>query len=42
VTVATPGVAADEYFVRVQIDGAESPLDLDPASGGFGPKVTFP
>ena len=42
VTVATPGVAAGEYFIRVQIDGAESPLDLDPASSNFGPKVTLP
>ena len=24
--------AAAEYFVRIQVDGAESPLDLDPAS----------
>ena len=33
VTIATPGVAAGEYFIRMQIDGAESPLDsIRPAS----------
>ena len=42
VTVATPEVAAGEYFLRLQIDGAESPLDLDPASINFGPRVTLP
>ncbi len=30
------------YFVRVQLDGAESPLDLNPSSTTFGPRVTFP
>ncbi len=35
VTVARPGVAAGEYFIRVQSDGAESPLDLDPASSNL-------
>ena len=29
------------YFVRVSIDGAESPLNLDPSSSGFGPVVTM-
>ncbi|MGE5217820.1 MAG: DUF4255 domain-containing protein [Chloroflexota bacterium] len=42
ITVAIPGVAAGGYFVRLQIDGAESPLDLDPASSGFGPTVNLP
>jgi hypothetical protein len=42
ITVAIPGVAAGQYFVRLQIDGAESPLDLDPASANFGPTVTLP
>ncbi len=28
-----------EYFIRVAIDGAESLLDLDPTSGGYGPLV---
>jgi hypothetical protein len=36
------GVAAGPYLLRVQVDGAESLLDLDPASPGFGPRVTFP
>ena len=35
-------VTAGEYFLRMQIDGAESPLDLDPASSNFGPTVTLP
>lgn len=29
------------YFVRVTVDGAESPLDLDPTSPTFGPTVTI-
>jgi hypothetical protein len=36
------GVTAGiKYFVRVQIDGAESPLDLNPASATFGPTVAL-
>ena len=42
VTLATPDVAAGEYFIRVQIDGAASPLELDPANINFGPKVSMP
>ena len=42
VTIATPGVATGEYFVRLQIDGAASPLELDPANTAFGPRVTMP
>jgi hypothetical protein len=34
-------VPRGDYFVRVQVDGADSPLDLDPASPDFGPKVTI-
>ncbi|HJQ75173.1 MAG TPA: hypothetical protein VJ814_09815, partial [Gaiellaceae bacterium] len=34
-------LARGEYFVRVQVDGAESPLDLDPTSVDFGPRVTI-
>lgn len=30
-----------KYFIRVMIDGAESPLDLDPSSSTFGPTVTI-
>jgi hypothetical protein len=33
---------AGTYFVRVQVDGAESPIDLDPSSATFGPQVTLP
>jgi len=36
------GVAAGDYFVRVQVDGAESPVVLDPAAPSFGPTVTIP
>jgi hypothetical protein len=42
IIIAIPRVDAGQYFVRLQIDGAESPLDLDPASPGFGPTVTLP
>lgn len=35
------GVAPGDYFVRVQVDGAESPVVLDPTSGDFKP-VTIP
>ena len=30
------------YFIRVSVEGAVSPLDLDPASPTFGPTVTIP
>jgi len=35
------GVGSGDYFVRIQVDGAESVIDLDPASVHFGPKVTL-
>src|SRR5262249_40265755 len=35
------GVGSGDYFVRIQVDGAESAIDLDPASIHFGPKVTL-
>jgi hypothetical protein len=41
-TIAIPAVPAGQYFIRLQIDGAESPIDLDPASVNFGPTVTLP
>jgi hypothetical protein len=41
-TIPISGVKAGDYFVRLQIDGAESLLDLNPASPEFGPKVTIP
>jgi hypothetical protein len=31
-----------EYLVRLQVDGAESVIDVDPASPNFGPKVNIP
>jgi hypothetical protein len=40
--IAISGVKSGQYFVRVQVDGAESPLELDPASSLFGPTVTIP
>ena len=42
ITIPISGVGPADYFVRVQVDGAESTLDLDPASQHFGPKVTVP
>ena len=48
ITIAIAGVPAGDYLVRVQIDGAESLLQVDtnPASPTFnqfiGPKVTIP
>jgi hypothetical protein len=41
VVVPLENLARGEYFVRVQVDGAESPLDLDPTSVDFGPKATI-
>ncbi len=42
VIVSVEGTRAGEYFVRLQVDGAESLLDPDPASPAFGPRVTIP
>lgn len=43
-TIPISGVAGGgtNYFIRLSVDGAESPLDLDSSSPGFGPKVTIP
>lgn len=47
ITIPVSGVKAGEYLVRVQVDGAESPLDVDtnPDSPTFnqyiGPKMTL-
>jgi hypothetical protein len=41
-TCPIAGVAAGTYFVRVKVDGAESPLNLDSTSPAFGPTVTIP
>ena len=40
VTFAVPGLASGTYLVRVLIDGAESPLVLDPSGGPIGPSIT--
>ncbi|UCE20161.1 MAG: DUF4255 domain-containing protein [Gemmatimonadota bacterium] len=42
IQIPISGVKSAEYFVRLQVDGAESPIDLDPASSHFGPTVTIP
>jgi hypothetical protein len=41
VVVPLTDVERGDYFVRVQVDGASSPIDLDPASPDFGPEVTI-
>lgn len=42
VTVKTQGVQAGTYLVRIRVDGADSPLDIDPVSKAFSaPKVTL-
>ena len=41
-TISIHGVKPAEYFVRLRVDGAESPLELDPGNPNFGPKVTIP
>jgi hypothetical protein len=41
IVVPLVDVARGDYFVRVQVDGAASPLDLEPSSPTFGPKVTI-
>jgi hypothetical protein len=43
ITFATESVAGGVYLVRVQVDGAESPLTVDPSSQRYvAPKVTIP
>jgi hypothetical protein len=42
VTIDTQGVPAGDYLVRIRVAGADSPLDIDPATRAFSaPKVTF-
>lgn len=41
-TVPIPGVPAGEYFVRVEVDGAQSLVTIDDAGVASGPKVTVP
>jgi hypothetical protein len=42
IDIPISGVRAAEYFVRIQVDGAESILDVDTTSPTFGPTVTIP
>lgn len=47
VDTATPqftvgGIGPGEYFLRLQVDGAESAVELDPLSPQFGPTLVFP
>jgi hypothetical protein len=39
---AVSGVAAGDYVVRVRVDGAATPLDLDANQAPVAPKVTIP
>jgi hypothetical protein len=41
VTIGVRGVKAGDYLVRVQVDGAESPLGIDSVKGYNSPKVTI-
>jgi hypothetical protein len=42
VLVQTQGVPAGDYLVRIRVDGADSPLDVDPSTKAFiTPKVTL-
>lgn len=38
----TSGVTSGDYVFRLRIDGAASPLDLDPSGAPVGPKGTIP
>jgi hypothetical protein len=38
---AVPGLASGTYLVRVLIDGAESPLELDPSGAPVAPAITI-
>ncbi len=40
--IPVTAVKAATYLLRLRVDGADSPLDLDPASPAFGPTVTIP
>jgi hypothetical protein len=42
ITVSISGVKAADYLVRVQVDGAESPLDTNAAGQYVSPRVTIP
>jgi hypothetical protein len=42
INVEIAGVPAGTYLVRVQVDGGETPVVLDPADPSFGPTVVIP
>lgn len=42
VTIATPNFAAGEYFVRLQVDGAETLINLESGDPNLRPTVTLP
>lgn len=42
ITIPIKGVKAGDYLVRVQVDGAESPLGSDPTGQYVEPQVTIP
>jgi hypothetical protein len=44
ITVPISGVVAGDYVVRLQVDGAESPIDIDTTTGLYKdtPKVSIP
>jgi len=41
-TIPIPGVQAATYFLRVRVDGAQSPFEFDANSAFSGPLVTVP
>ena len=41
-TFPISGVQGATYFIRIAVDGAESPLDLNPGNSTYGPTVTIP
>jgi hypothetical protein len=38
-TFATPGLTSGTYLVRILVDGAESPLELDPSGAPIAPTI---
>src|SRR5215467_13355117 len=42
ITIPISGVEAGTYLVRIQVDGAESPLGADAAGGFVAPQMTIP
>ncbi len=42
ITIPVEGIKAGDYLVRVQVDGAESPLGSDAGGQYVEPQVTIP